>query len=149
MVENLVTNIINATTMKKWITLTFIVFFIHHIYAQLQIGTYFNKEFNSKLILSDNHYFQFQTYDGIFYHYLRGKWTTNNNQLILSESYYSDKSENLHFMFKLPKFDYTQAKRTSTFIINGNELILNQQEIVPNDAIFLANFVNHLTLIKE
>lgn len=147
MVENLVTYTINATTMKKWVTLSTLLLLQTFGLAQNDLEIYNNHK--SKLWLSNNQFFQYQMYDGLFFKYLRGDWKKENNHLILTESYHSEKSENLHHIRKAPKFDYTTAKRITTFKIKGNKLILVNQEIQPKDAQFQADFEKNFFSLKD
>lgn len=131
--------------MRKWITYLLWIGLTAPLFAQLNYGTYDHKSNNSQLTLSDNGYFHYQTHDNLFYRYLRGKWKTENDLLILMENYHSEKNENLHFIGKSPKFNYTTAQRITTFKINGKELILSHQEIIPSHAKFMAELGNYFT----
>ena len=135
--------------MKKWIILILLFCLSKTTLAQISHTTYVNKNNHSKLILSDHGFFHYQTYDGIFYRYLRGKWKIDNKELILSESYYGDINENMHFIYKAPKFEYTIGKRITTFKIDENQLILTHQENTPKNAGFHTNFEGNFLLIKE
>jgi len=135
--------------MKNALTLMLLLCMISFTRAQLSHTTYENNATGSKLILSANGYFQYKTFDGMFYQYLRGKWSMENQNLILSESYFGEQSENKHFIYKAPKFEYTIGKRRTTLKINENQLILTHQEIMPPNAGFQANLDEQFLLIKE
>ncbi len=135
--------------MKNYCTLLLITLFSCFSFAQTTPKNYQNTSTPSNLWLSDNNFFQFRTQENLMYSYLRGKWEIRENQLILKETYHSEANRNLHHIGKAPKFAYTTATRITTFIINGNELTLLNQEIQPESAKFLANFDQNLFIHQE
>lgn len=135
--------------MKKWITLSTLLLLQTIGFAQKDFEIYHNPSTLSKLWLTDHQFFQYQMQDGLFFNYLRGEWKKENNLLILIESYHSEKSENLHHIRKAPKFDYKTAQRITTFTLEGNKLILVNQEIHPPDARFKTNFESNFLAIKD
>ena len=132
--------------MKK-ITLRLIIFLTPiFVAAQSKKKSYVNTQQQTILKLNDNNYFNYQDLSGLIKNYTRGEWKQENNQLVLIEKFYSDKNINDYSIRKAPKFDYTIGKRISFFKIDGNQLILVNQEIYPEHAIFPAKLSGTLTL---
>lgn len=125
--------------MKHWTTLFTLLILNNFAIAQFENQSFQSKDSQNKIWFSDNNFFQYRGANGLMYDYLFGKWTKEKDALILTESYHSEKSENIHHIRKAPKFEYTTAQRISTFKIEGNQLILIHQEITPKEARFITN----------
>lgn len=135
--------------MKNWFTLLLICCSIHFVFGQKKHTTYHNQSEKITLSLAENYFFQYKDLSELIAKELRGKWRIEKDELILTESYHSEKQENLHHILKAPKFEYTTAQRITTFKIAGKELTLVHQEIYPENAKFLTNLATKFNLTNE
>jgi len=132
--------------MKKWLILSIYILNIYPIFAQNSV--YSNQKEETKLVLTENNFFQFQNLKGLIKEYNRGEWSKNGNQIILKESAHSEKNSNQHSIRKVPKFDYTTAKRTTIYNIVANQLVFVEQKIEPAQARFLSPLFGDFNLEK-